>query len=235
MPAHFTQKAMTKVLVVEDDDSVAEAIIDSLALLNMTVEVVNDGIEGAQRLRIYNYDLAILDLSLPGKTGLEICREYRAKGGMIPILILTAKTSESDKVNGLDSGADDYLTKPFSLRELNARVRALLRRQRETVGDLLTVGNLVFDVKNQRVTKAGRGISLLPKELAVLEFLMRHSEQVFSVNDLLNRIWSSESEATEDAVWQSIARLRRKIDDGEEKSFIVTVKGLGYRLANPNQ
>ncbi len=225
---------MTKVLVVEDDQAVAEAILDSLEELNLTVELVDDGLEGAQRLTIYYYDLVILDLHLPGKTGMEICREYRDKGGLTPILMLTASSSKSAIVSGLQSGADDYLTKPFAMEELNARVAALLRRPRSQVPDLLTLGNLVFDQTNQRVTKAGCEITLLPKELSLLQFFMRHPNQTFSVGDLLNRVWSSESDSSDDAVWQSIARLRRKIDDKQGESFIVTVKGMGYKIAVPS-
>jgi DNA-binding response OmpR family regulator len=225
---------MTKVLVVEDDQAVSEAILDSLEQLNLTVELVENGIEGAERLRIYYYDLVILDLHLPGKTGMDICREYRAGGGVIPILMLTASSSKSAIVNGLQSGADDYLTKPFSMDELNARVAALLRRPRAQVPDIITLGDLAFDQTNQKVTRAGCEISLLPKELALLQFFMRHPNQTFSVADLLNRVWSSESDSSDEAVWQSIARLRRKIDNQHGESFIVTVKGMGYKISEPD-
>ena len=225
---------MTKVLVVEDDQAVAEAILDSLEQLNLTVELVENGIEGGERLTIYYYDLVILDLDLPGKTGMEICREYRAGGGLIPVLMLTASSAKSSIVNGLQSGADDYLTKPFAIEELNARVAALLRRPRAQVPDVITLGNLVFDQTNQKVTKAGCQINLLPKELALLQFFMRHPNQTFSVADLLNRVWSSESDSSDEAVWQSIARLRRKIDDQQGESLIVTVKGMGYKISVPN-
>lgn len=209
---------------------VAEAIKDVLEMGNHTVEWTTDGLEGFERLSIYQYDVAILDWSLPNMDGVDICKTYRSKGGSIPVLMLTGKNNVSDKVKGLDAGADDYLTKPFSVPELQARLRALLRRPSTTLPEVLTVGDLTVDPKLCKARRGEREISLLPKEMAVLEFLMRHREQIFSVSDLLNRVWSSESESTEDAVRQCITRLRKKIDAEGEKSIIVTVKGLGYRI-----
>jgi DNA-binding response OmpR family regulator len=221
---------MAKILLIEDDDNTIQAVSDFLGVANnYTIESVNSGKEGLDRLQLYEYDLAIIDWSLPEMTGLQICSTYRAKGGLVPILMLTGKTAVSDKVDGLDAGADDYLTKPFSLPELTARVRALLRRPRETVKEMLQVGNLVFDTKTCKVTKAGKEISLLPKELVLLEFFMQHPDQYFTAETLLNRLWSSESDSTEQAVRQGIVRLRRKIED-EGESLLVTSKGLGYKL-----
>src|ERR1700733_3640440 len=221
---------MAKILLIEDDDNTIQAVSDFLGVANnYTIESVNSGKEGLDRLQLYEYDLAIIDWSLPEMTGLQICSTYRAKGGLVPILMLTGKTAVSDKVDGLDAGADDYLTKPFSLPELTARVRALLRRPRETVKEMLQVGNLVFDTKTCQVTKAGKEISLLPKELVLLEFFMRHPDQYFTAETLLNRLWSSESDSTEQAVRQGIVRLRRKIED-EGEALLVTSKGLGYKL-----
>jgi DNA-binding response OmpR family regulator len=226
---------MAKILLIEDDHNTIQAVSDFLGVANnYTIECVKAGKEGLDRLQLYQYDLAIVDWSLPEMTGLEICSTYRANGGAVPILMLTGKDAISDKVLGLDAGADDYLTKPFSLAELTARVRALLRRPPENVKAILQVGNLVFDTKTLQVTKIQKEISLLPKELVLLEFFMRHPDQYFTAATLLNRLWSSESDSTEQAVRQAIVRLRRKIeDDGEE--LLVTSKGLGYKLvANKN-
>jgi DNA-binding response OmpR family regulator len=144
--------------------------------------------------------------------------------------MLTGRGATADKVNALQSGADDYLTKPFDLEELNARVRAILRRPREMVADVLQWGDVIYDQKSQQVTRGGQRVSLLPKELLMLEFFMRHPGQTFTVNDLLNRIWSSESDSSEQAVRQCMARLRKKLDFDGCPPFIVTVKGLGYKV-----
>ena len=221
---------MAKILIVEDDPCVAEAIMDSLEDSPHTLEWVPDGREGLERLKIYQYDLAVLDWSLPLLTGPEICRSFRIAGGKIPILMLTGHSAEEAKVEGLDAGADDYLTKPFSMKELQARVRALLRRPAQTLGTQLVVGDLLADPATCKVTRAGKQIDLLPKEMAVLEYLMRHQGQTFSVVDLLNGVWSSESDSSQDAVRKCIERLRKKLEINGKESPIKTVKGLGYRV-----
>jgi two-component system, OmpR family, manganese sensing response regulator len=215
-PVRFS--LMAKILLCEDDRLIGQSVVDGLQGLGHTVEWVQDGKEGADRLRLYQYDLAILDWNMPEMTGVEVCRQYREQGGVLPILMLTARDKDVEKVEGLDAGADDYLTKPFSLVELAARIRAILRRQPETLKTSLSLGE----------------IDLLPKEMALLEFLIRHPNQLFDVNDLLNHVWSSESDSTEDAVRQCVARLRRKLEVEGKKSPIVTVKGLGYRLEEVN-
>ena len=226
---------MTKILLVEDDDMTVQTVTDFLSVANnYIVESVKGGKEGLDRLQLYEYDLAIVDWSLPEMSGVEVCSTYRSNGGLVPILMLTGKTSVSEKVHGLDAGADDYLTKPFSLQELTARVRALLRRPRETVKEVLQAGELVLDTTSGKVTKAGAEIALLPKELILLEFFMRHPNQNFTAITLLNRLWSSESDSTEQAVRQVIVRLRKKIED-EGEELIVTSKGLGYRLVPPEK
>jgi OmpR-family two-component system manganese-sensing response regulator len=221
---------MAKILLVEDDPLVAEAVQDALGAAKHIIDWTRDGKEGRDRLLLYQYDMAILDWMLPGVTGTQICRDYRARGGLIPVLMLTGKTNLSEKMEGFDAGADDYLTKPFQMAELNARVRALLRRPTQIFPDLLEIGDLSLDPKRSTVKRAGREIPLLAKELAVLDFLMRHKGQFFTIADLLNHVWSSESESSEEAVRQCILRLRRKIDLEGEKSLIVTVKGLGYKI-----
>lgn len=221
---------MAKILVVEDDREVAFAVEEALKALQHVVEVVADGADGLFRLTTYSYDLAILDWDLPTMSGVAVCQKYRSEGGKIPILMMTGKTNIVEKETGLDSGADDYLTKPFNLRELTARTRALLRRPPEVGNNNLQVRDLVLDTQSSKVYRAGVEIKLLPKEFALLEYIMRKKNQVLDVNDLLEHVWSSESESSEDAVRQCITRLRRKIDREGESSLISTIKGLGYRL-----
>jgi len=221
---------MAKVLLVEDDHLVAEAVKDCLTLSNHVFDWAKDGQEGIDRLLLYDYDLAILDWNLPRLDGIDVCKRYRARGGTVPVLMLTGRSAEFEKVQGLDSGADDYLTKPFSLAELSARVRALLRRPRTTLSETIEWGSLVIDLRNCRVTRGGAVVELVPKEMALLEFLLRNRNQSFTVTDLLDRVWSSESDSTEDAVRQCITRLRKKIDVDGQPSLITTVRGVGYRI-----
>lgn len=226
---------MAKILLVEDDAEVLDAVADTLEAQQHTVERVIDGNEGADRLKFYSYDLVILDWGLPGKTGVEICREYRGRGGTVPILMLTGRKEFDERVQGLDSGADDYLSKPFNMPELMARVRALLRRPAELVPDLLQIQDVQVDLRTHRVSRGGKEVALLAKEIAVLEYLMRHCDQIFSVDDLLDKVWNSESDSTQDAVRQTITRLRKKLDGDSEHSFITTVKGLGYRVESKKE
>ena len=221
---------MAKILLVEDDQAVAEAIVDALEFESNVVEHVDCGLEASQRLKLYQYDLVVLDWDLPRKSGVEVCGEYRSRGGTLPILMLTGKSSVEDRVTGLDAGADDYLPKPFSMKELSARVRALLRRPEPMVSELVQLGPLQIVLKFHKVMRGQEELNLLAKEISLLEFLVRHRGQVFSVDDLLNKVWHSESDSSEDAVRQCVTRLRKKIDGEGENSLIVTVKGLGYKV-----
>lgn len=225
---------MAKVLLVEDDPDVAFSVAACLQLEQHVVESVTDGKEALDRLRFYQYDLVILDWGLPGMSGLEVCKEFRSRGGKTPILMLTGKAETREKVTGLDSGADDYVTKPFDVDEIIARVRALLRRPEDITGNVLTVGNLTLDTATGHVTRDGMAIKLLPKEFALLSFLMRHVDQVFTGEALLDRVWSSESDATSDALRSTIKRLRKKIDVEGRPSLLQTIPGFGYKLTrNP--
>ena len=221
---------MAKILVAEDDQAVADTLIDVLTLQRHTIEHVVDGQEALSRLKIYDYDAAILDWSLPSLDGPDICSLYRQSGGTIPILILTAKSAVSAKASGLDAGADDYLTKPFDIEELNARVRALLRRSPRLSDKELTANGLRLNLNQKRVFRDAEEIILVPKEYAVLEFLLRHKGQTFSPEELLNRVWSAESDSTVDAVRQCVKRLRNKIDLPGAPSLIATKVGLGYLI-----
>jgi DNA-binding response OmpR family regulator len=224
---------MAKILFVEDDTGLAEMVVEWLTFERHNVEVVHNGKEGFERLQLGSFDVVILDRQLPEMTGLEILKEHRAEGGTTPILMLTGMNTVTDKEAGLDTGADDYLTKPFSVKELSARIRALLRRSSKTTSNVLSAKDLVLDPTKHKVTKNGEEIHLLPREFQMLEFFMRHPEEVFSSDALLQRIWHSESEATPDAVRTCLKRLRKKIDGSdneEDKSIIQTVPRIGYKL-----
>jgi len=221
---------VSKVLIIEDDLGLVRMIRDWLAIEKYDVETVSDGPEALEKLKFYSFDLVVLDWQLPGMAGVDVLREFRAHGGTTPVLILTGKSSISEKEEGFDSGADDYLTKPFHMKELSARMRALLRRPSNFVGNVIKVGALELDPGNFKATKDGAELKLQPKEFALLEFFMKHPNQVFSSDSLLNRVWASESDATSEALTTTIKRLRKKIDKEGEPSFLKTVHGVGYKM-----
>jgi DNA-binding response OmpR family regulator len=221
---------MAKLLLVEDDTDLSGRVTEWLSFEQHAVECVFDGLEASERLKFYQYELVILDWNLPKKTGIEVCKEFRGRGGSTPILMLTGKGSVDEKETGLDAGADDYLTKPFHLKELSARIRALLRRPVSFAGTTLKVGSLEIDPSSHKLTINGAEVSLLPKEYAILEFLMRHANEVFSPDALLNRVWNSESDASTDTVYTYIKTLRKKISPEAPSSIIKTVHGVGYKL-----
>lgn len=221
---------MAKILIVEDEVAMSEPIKMYLSHEHHLVEVVNDGLEALERLKFYKYDVVILDWMLPGTTGVEVCKQFRAAGGTTPILMLTAKHQTQEKVMALDAGADDYLTKPYDVQEVSARVRALLRRPQVVSGNVLKARSVVLEPSTFRVTREGQEIQLLPKEFALLEFFMRHPNQVFSAEALLDRVWSSDSEASPETIRTYIKRLRQKIDVAGQNSLINTVHGVGYKL-----
>ena len=221
---------MAKVLLVDDDKDLCSMLEDGLLALQYTVEMVHTGPEGRERLLTFNYDVVILDWDLPGMPGVSILKEFRERGGATPVIMLTGKSSTVDKETGLDTGADDYLTKPFSMRELQARIRAVLRRPAGVTGTVLCVNDLQLDPVLRKVTRNGEDLKLLPKEIALLEFFMRHKGQLFSAEAVLNRVWSSESEASPDSFRTCLKRLRQKVDSEGKESIIEYVHGLGYRM-----
>jgi len=221
---------MAKILIVEDELDLAEPIQESLERQHHVVEIVDNGPEALQCLKVYKYDLVILDWMLPGLSGKEIAAQYRSTGGITPIIMLTARSSIEDKEAGFDAGADDYLTKPFHLTELHARVRALLRRPHSMAAKVLEIGGLSLDPIARKVTRNGEEIHLLPKEFSLLEFLMRHPNQVFSAEALIDRVWESDTLALPDTIRTHIKTLRKKIDAAGKPSLIVTVHGIGYKL-----
>ncbi|HEY9681305.1 MAG TPA: response regulator transcription factor [Oculatellaceae cyanobacterium] len=221
---------MGKILVVEDEADLALLVRNWLEREKHLVEVTDNGADALSHLRVNKFDVVILDLMLPELSGMEVCRRYRQSKGKTPILMLTAKSSVEDKEAGLDAGADDYLTKPFNMKELAARVRALIRRASDQPNNMFTIRDIVIDADEFRVTKGGIEVHLLPKEFRLLEFLVRHPHQVFSADDLLASVWESDTSALLDTVRGHIKRLRKKLDTAGQPSIISTVYGIGYRL-----
>jgi DNA-binding response OmpR family regulator len=225
-----------RILVIEDEPSLSMAIRDELEFEGFEAAVVEDGIAGLDRIFVETPDLVILDLMLPGKSGFEICREVRSRGLEIPIIMLTARAQEVDRVRGLELGADDYVIKPFSLAELVARTRAVLRRiqcasQTEGVPEILRVGDLRLDVRKQEAFRSGRKIELTHKEFQLLEFLLRHPGEVISRDEFLNRLWGEEIYVTPRNVDTHMASLRKKIEaDADQPRYILSVRGAGYKL-----
>jgi DNA-binding response OmpR family regulator len=221
---------MAKILLAEDDTQLAALVEDWLKSEHHVVDHVETGTDAVDLLNASRFDLLILDWNIPGVSGVEVCNEYRNQGGTSPVLMLTGRDKIEDKEEGLDAGADDYLTKPFHLRELSARIRALLRRPPDMASNVIEHGRLVLDISACRLLKDGQPIELFPKELALLEFLMRHPNKVFSIEALQERVWSADSEASPETIRVHIARLRSKIEKEGEKQLLRTVHRQGYML-----
>ena len=218
---------MAKFLVVEDDPVVSQTLIDWLHSEHHTAELAEDGIEAWDLLRLYQYDIVILDWKLPRKSGVDICRDYRRQAGTAPILMLTGESSLDHKETGLDAGADDYLTKPFQLRELAARVRALLRRPFGLTREATIGSNLILDRKDYSITIQGEKTILQPREFALIDYLSRYPDQYHSTTQLLNQVWESDSEATAQALKSCIMRIRQRT---KRPGLIESARNCGYRL-----
>jgi len=222
---------LAKILVIEDDAMMASAISEILEADGHVVTVVYDGSAGFNSLKNEGFDLAIIDWQLPGLEGPEICARYRIKNGKIPVLMLTQKSNVVDKATGLECGADDYLTKPFDLREFRARVKALLRRSSGYFEEKREVGQVSLDRAEKTLTFAGRRVQLLPREFELIEFLMRHPHTFFTAESLLDHVWKSEANVGEQALRTCLSRLRSKVDEPGKPSLIETVKGFGYKIS----
>ena len=222
-----------RMLCVEDEPDVAAAVRAALIADGHAVDVVADGAEALEWAAAYPYDLVILDLILPGMGGLDVCRRLRASGGGMPILMFTALDQVDDRVRGLDSGADDYLPKPFVMAELLARVRALLRRDTPGREVLIRVDDLELDPATLAVRRGGRAIRLTAKEFGLLSLLARHPGQLFSRDRLIEALWDADFDAESNIVEVYIRSLRRKVDAGRRDGLIETVCGAGYRLRAP--
>lgn len=221
---------MAKILIVEDDLTLADYVKKWLESENHVVDHLDDGQEAISHLKIYEYDVVVLDVGLPGMSGIEVIRTYRQAGGKTPVIFLTGKDSIDDKMTGLDSGGDDYLTKPFNVKELSARIRALLRRTPDVNKDSLTYHDISMDTSTRTVKRGTRDVKLSAKEFALLEFLMRHPEQVFSAQALIDRVWTSYSDVSPESVRTYVTRLRSKIDDKDKPTIIQSLYGAGYKL-----
>jgi two-component system OmpR family response regulator len=221
------------ILIAEDDPSLAEGLSFALRQAGYAVDQVQNGAEADAALTDLRFDLLILDLGLPAMDGLQILKRVRARGSRIPILILTARDSVQDRVQGLDLGADDFLAKPFSLSELQARVRALMRRSDESAGPTTCLGKLTFDKVNRSAWIGGQRLDLSARELAVLEVLLRRPGQLVNKERLVDAVYEWGEEATDNAIEVYIHRIRRKLEGTGVK--INTTRGLGYSLECPAQ
>ena len=221
-----------KILVVEDEHLIATSIKKGLEQEHYVVDLAFDGEEGLDLASSGDYDLVLLDLMLPKMDGLKVCRQLRKDEIHTPILMLTAKSQLEDKVVGLDSGADDYLTKPFAFEELLARVRALARRPQNTAtAEILKVGDLSLNISTYEVLRNGKNISLSSKEYSLLECLIRHAGQILSKDQLIQHVWSYESDILPNTVEVYIRNLRLKIDKNYSQKLIKTIRGFGYKIS----
>jgi DNA-binding response OmpR family regulator len=219
-----------KILVVEDDPRMSALICEVLEDACYAVDPAADGETAADLMDVNEYDLVVLDWSIPSPSGIELLRNWRREGRTLPILMLTGRDAVEDRVGGLDTGADDYLTKPFSFVELLARVRSLLRRRERPLRMTLTAGDLELDRARHRVTVAGRPVVLSPKEFAVLEYLLARKNEVVTRIEIEEHAWDEASEPMANVVDVVIHRLRKKIDGGRDERLIHTVRGVGYML-----
>ncbi len=222
-----------RILVVDDDRRLCGIIKRGLLEEGYAVDVAHDGEEGGYLAECESYDVIILDIMMPIKDGLEVCRSLREKRVNIPILMLTARDSVEDRVTGLDAGADDYLVKPFAFSELLARIRALLRREGASKSPRIQVGDLVLDTVTRESWRGQRLIELTTKEYTILEYFMRHPNMVITRTMLQEHAWDYDFDSLSNLIDVYIRRLRRKIDNGEPESMFQTVRGAGYRLRAP--
>jgi DNA-binding response OmpR family regulator len=221
-----------RVLLVEDEVGLADAITRGLAAEGFEVEAVHDGLSGLDRARQHRYSAIVLDIMLPGRNGYQICRTLREEGVWTPILMLTAKDGEWDEAEALDTGADDFLSKPFSFVVLVARLRALLRRGTAPRPAVLEVGDLRLDPATRECHRGGVAVELTTREFALLEHLMRHPDEVVGKAALLTEVWGHEDDADPNVVEVYVGYLRKKIDAPFGRRSIVTVRGAGYRVVD---
>jgi DNA-binding response OmpR family regulator len=220
-----------RILVVEDDRKVANFIQSGLSEEGYAVDVLHEGNHAGEQAHAFDYDAVVLDLMLPGRSGFQVLRDIRSRKQTLPILILTAKDSVEERVTGLDSGADDYMAKPFALAELSARLRAILRRgaARETT---LRVADLEMDTISRVVRRAGRRLDLKPKEYALLEFLVRHTDRPVTRSLIIEHVWNIHFDSVSNVVEVHINALRNKVDRGFDRPLIHTIRGVGYLLTD---
>lgn len=223
-----------KILLVEDDQRIAQALAEALSDQNYAVDIAGDGEEGWSYIEVYEYSLILLDWMLPKLDGIRLCQRIRQQGLHTPVLLLTAKDTSSDKVLGLDVGADDYVVKPFDLQELMARIRALLRRGNTTLPTVLEWGKLRLNPSTTDVTYGNQPLHLTPKEYQLLELFLRQSHRTLNRSTILEALWTSEEPPGEETIKVHIRSLRQKLAAVGATDLIETVYGLGYRLRKPS-
>ncbi len=224
-----------RILVIEDNRRLNESLVAMLTEDGYAVDPAYDGVEGEDLALLTNYDIIILDVMLPKRDGIEVCRSLRDQKISVPILMLTARDALDDRVLGLDSGADDYLVKPFEIKELRARIRALLRRGSDTKGGELVVDTLRVDPATHYAWRAGNALDLTAKEYALLEYMMRNTNRLITREMVVSHLWDYEESIASNVVDVYIRRLRRKVDDPYPTKLIETVRGAGYRLKDPER
>ncbi len=221
-----------RVLVVEDDPRMSDLICEVLRDHCYAVDPATDGASASELMDLNPYDLVVLDWGIPAPSGIELLQTWRSQGRAMPILMLTGRDAVEDKAGGLDTGADDYLTKPFSFVELLARVRSLLRRRKVPLRLQLEAGDLRLDASRHHVTVGGRPVQLSPKEFAVLEYMLRRTDEVLTRTEIEEHAWDESSDPMANVIDVTIHRLRKKIDGGRDRRLIHTVRGMGYVLRN---
>jgi len=225
---------MSSILLIEDEPEMQRGLKDNLEFEGYKIDVVGDGKEGLKKMINRTYDLVLLDVMLPGMSGFDVCKRAREKGVRAPIIMLTAKGEEVDKVLGLELGADDYITKPFSLRELLARIKAVLRRKGSGAAEdsgKTKIGKIEIDFATYTVTKKGKSVEMTPKECEILRFLWLHKNQVVSRDALLTNVWGYDESISSRTVDNFILKLRQKVEVSPSKpQHIVTMHGSGYKL-----
>ena len=219
-----------RILVIEDERKVAEFVARGLRDQRFAVDVANDGQAGWDMASTCNYDLIVLDLMLPGLSGLEILKRIRGRRSQVPVLVLTARSGTAEKVENFEAGADDYLTKPFAFDELLVRVKALLRRGSPDQSSILRIGDLEIDRQKQSAKRAGKRIELTPKEYSLLEFLTANAGRVVSRTMIIEHVWDESFQGLTNIVDVYVRHLRSKVDDQNPKKLIRTVRGVGYTV-----
>ncbi len=219
-----------RILIVEDERRLSNIIKKGFIEDGFAIDQAFDGEEGQYLAESEEYDLIVLDLSLPKIDGIEVCRQLRKKSIKIPILMLTARSSTEDKVKGLDSGADDYITKPFSFVEFRSRVHALIRRSHQNTSPVLKIDGLELDPLGHKVIREGKEIELTPKEFSILELLMRHNGEVVTRTMIIEHVWDYNFDGMSNVVDVFVVALRKKVDSGFKNKLIKTVHGVGYKI-----
>ena len=224
-----------RILLVEDDRRIARFVAKGLREQSYAVDVTGDGDDAFYKLSINDYDAVILDVMIPGRDGIQVCRDMRSAGIAVPVIMLTARDTVLDRIKGLDSGADDYLIKPFEVAELLARLRALLRRGQVVRPATIRIADLFLDTRAQQATRGGRELSLTSKEYALLEYLAREEGRVVSRAEIAEHVWDENFDPLTNLIDVHINRLRRKVDNGFSTKLIHTRRGAGYILLSPDQ